>query len=66
MGPTTVAAGLPPAGAVGSTKAESAVSGGAVITIGGALRRARIASMVNGSDANPTATIKLATPFTNG
>ena len=66
MGPTMVAAGLPPVGAVGSTKAESAVTAGADITIGAALRRARIASIVNGSDANPTATTTLATPFVNG
>ena len=66
MGPTTAAVDLPPAGAAGSTKAESPVSGGVEMTIGAALRRARIASIVNGSDANPTATTKLATPFVNG
>ena len=46
---------------------ESAVrTGDVVIRIGGALRRARIASMLNGSDANATATATLASPLMNG
>ena len=66
MGLSPVVVGRPTAGAVGSTSPESTDSRGAVMTIGTALRRARIASIVNGNDANPTATTKLATPFVNG
>jgi hypothetical protein len=53
-------------GAAGSTELESAVTGGAEITIGAACRRARMASIVNGSDANPAAIIRLAMPFVSG
>ena len=50
----------------GQRDVESVVIGGAVMRIGAALRRARTASIVNGRDANPIATPRLATALIVG